>query len=316
MNNGVPRQGQQPLRAVARIIDEWSYDIAQKWFAFFGGDTKLAAICLFTELANTEYILADAALAARYRKCFVPPADCRPVPLASIAQALNLDAETVRRKIVELKARGLAITDDRGVIINMDYLADNALRDEYENLSVRLNTLIEDLDRLIINNGYDAAPLADLAAALAIDHTVINAYSNLVAILIGKYMSRTLVEGSLIFGADRDSAAVYFTIYVENKRQITHDPVLSKAYAWLDSPTPREERRPVSGSFIARRVGLPPETVRRKINRMIAMGIIERTTRGLLVIPMPGVMNMHAMRSYHQIIALLKSVQLIAAHAA
>ncbi|MFZ4380733.1 MAG: hypothetical protein ACOYO0_02055 [Sandarakinorhabdus sp.] len=310
------RQGQQPLRAVARIIDEWAYDIAQKWFAFFGGDTKLAAICLFTELANTEYVLADAALAARYRSRFVAPEDCRPVPLASIAQALNLDAETVRRKIVELKARGLAITDERGVIINLDYLTDNALRDEYENLSSRLNKLIADLDRLIINNGYDPEPLADLAAELAIDHAAIDGCSNLVAILIGKYMSRTLVEGSLIFGADRDSAAVYFTIYVENKRQITHDPVLSKAYAWLDSPTPREERWPVSASFVARKVGLPAETVRRKINRMIAIGIIERTTRGLLAIPMPGVMDLHATRAWHQIIALLKSVQRITSLAA
>lgn len=316
MDQTTSRQGQLPLRAFVRIVDEWAYDTAQKWFAFFDGDNKLAVICLFTELANTEYILADPALAARYSNRFVPPEVRRPVPIASIALALGFNAETARRKIAELEARGLAFTDQRGVIINLDYLANNALRDEFENLSIRLNTLIDDLNRLIVNNGYDPAPLADLAAHLAIDHASIDACRNLVFILVGKYMSNSLVESALIFGANRDNAVVYFTIYVENKRLITHDPVLSKTYAWLDRPTPFEERRPVSASYIARRIEMPRETVRRKVNRMIAMGVVERNARGLIVIPMSGVMDAHAGRTYHQIIALLKSVRRIAAYAA
>jgi DeoR/GlpR family transcriptional regulator of sugar metabolism len=300
-----------PLRAIARIIDQWAYDIAQKWFAFFKGDTKLAAICLFTQLANSEYILAEPALAARYRSQFVAPADCRPVPVASIAQALNIDAETTRRKITRLKALGLCSTNDRGVIIQLDYLQDSALRHEYENLSVKLATLIGDMRTIILGNGYPPEPLADLARHLDIDTPRIGTCNTLVAIIIAKYLARTLLEGSFIFGSDRDTAAIYFSIYVENERPITHDLQQSKTWGWLNTPVPKAVRRPVSSNFVARQIGLPAETVRRKINGLIGMGLLERTGKGVQVISMPGMVDMHAMREYNHLLNMLKSIKTV-----
>lgn len=310
----VPSDERLPLRAIARIIDEWAYDIAQKWFDFFGGDARLEAICLFTQLANTEYILADPVLAARYRAQFVAPLDCRPVLVASIALALGIDAETTRRKLYRLKALGLCSVDDRGVIIQLDFLHDHGLRRDYENLAFRLGVLIGDLRALILDNGYDPASLAELAGHLDIDLARINASNNLVAIIIAKYLARTVQESSFIFGSDHDAAVIYFCLYVENKRLITRDPVLSKSWAWLDTPAPAAARQPVSSNHIARKLSMSPETVRRRVNRLIAMGLIERTGRGLLINSMPGVMEMHATREYHHLLNMLKSVKQIEMH--
>ena len=299
------------MRAIARIIDQWAYDIAKKWFAFFEGDTKLSAICLLTQLGNSEHILADPVLAARYRRQFVAAEDCRPVAVASIAQALQIDTETARRKIGELKARGLCKIDERGVILQLDYLGDSALRHEYENLSPMLSALITDLQTIIVENGYAPTAVADLKSHLSIELSIIDTSNHLIAIIIGKYLARTLQESSFIFGSDRDTAAIYFAIYVENKRLITHDPVLSKSYAWLETPSPQAAKRPVSGNFISRQIGIPPETVRRKVNGLISRGLIERTSKGLLVVSIPGIMNLHAVREYTHLLNMFKSVKRI-----
>lgn len=91
-----------PLCAIGRIVDAWSLDIICNLLRFFGGDTRLTEIGLFIRIANTEHLLDNAGLAARYRRKMVPLADCRPVKIAAIAEALGFDIQTVRRKITVL----------------------------------------------------------------------------------------------------------------------------------------------------------------------------------------------------------------------
>ena len=306
---GATTGGGLPLRAIVRVVDQWVYELTRKWFSYFDGDTRLSAICLFTHLANTEYILADPVLSARFRDSHVVREHCRPVRVASIALALNIDAETTRRKIGLLTRRGLATADACGVIVHMDDLKTGDIRHEYENLSARLTGLVADLRRLVLDHPDDAGAMAPLAGLLEIDPAWATGNFNLISIVIAKFISRTLVEGSLIFKSDRDMAATLFSIHVENKRPITSDRALSRTYAWLETPTPQAEKRPVSGNFVARQIGLPAQTVRRKVKRLEMLGIVQRTSRGLLVVNMPMVRNAQATVVYNHLVNMLKSIK-------
>jgi DNA-binding Lrp family transcriptional regulator len=298
-----------PLRAIARIVDIWSLDIVNDWYRFFGGDTRKAEICLFIRLANTEYLLDDAVMAARYRNTAVSPADCRPIKIAAIAETLGFDYETVRRKIALLQADGHCLVDDRGVILQLPEEGSPAFIAHPGGLPARLETLVDRLRSLVIENGYDAAAVAELRAALNLDFTRVADADTLVTIIVGQSMARTLFASTTLFGADRDSAAVYLTIYVESERVLAHDPQLSRADGWIDSEMVVGAYQPVTLRGIARCIGLPTETVRRKVNRLVDKQLIKRVPLGLLRVRTPALAQIHAPRVYHHLLTMLAQVE-------
>lgn len=68
-----------------------------------------------------------------------------------------------------------------------------------------------------------------------------------------------------------------------NARAITYDPEQAWAYADMDAPPPDEARHPISVRALALAVGMPFETVRRHVNRMVRDGGLERRDGGVLV---------------------------------
>ena len=54
-------------------------------------------------------------------------------------------------------------------------------------------------------------------------------------------------------------------------------------YAGIDQPPPDEVRRPVSVSAIARSLGVPYETLRRQVRRLIEAGVCLRVDGGLII---------------------------------
>ncbi|HEY9218663.1 MAG TPA: hypothetical protein VIO94_11475 [Phenylobacterium sp.] len=68
-----------------------------------------------------------------------------------------------------------------------------------------------------------------------------------------------------------------------NVSPILRDPALQRAYASLDAPPPEHLRRPISVNAVAGSLGLPFETVRRRIGILSAAGACTVTARGVVV---------------------------------
>ena len=71
-----------------------------------------------------------------------------------------------------------------------------------------------------------------------------------------------------------------------NVRQIVADPELQLRYAFAATMPPDDVRKPISAAALSRALGLPLETVRRRVARLAGLGLLVGTARGLIV---PGV---------------------------
>jgi len=305
----VPDQG-PPLRAIARITDAWSFDIVHEWFGLFGGDTRMAEVWLFARSANTRHLLEDPVLAERYRRGVVAPADYRPVKIRTIANALGFNFEAVRRKVAMLRAAGVCLFDDRGVIVLLP-AGVSALASQTDGLSARLLTLIARLRTLILENGYDDVAITELRAALDHDFGRIVDAGTPGFFTVSRYLASTLLSGAMLFGADRDSAAIYFTIYVVSERALGHDPQRSRADGWIESEPLAGAVEPVSIRNVARQIGLPAESVRRKITRLVDKGQVAQVAGGVVLQRTPDVIPVHARRVYANLLATLAAVRQI-----
>ena len=98
---------------------------------------------------------------------------------------------------------------------------------------------------------------------------------------IGEFVLRWAEISGPKFGGDLTTAIVYTAVVQANVREIWNDPVLNRQYA--DTPPPDALRRPISISAIAASLGLPRETVRRHIGKMLKEGSIVKRDGGVIV---------------------------------
>jgi DNA-binding Lrp family transcriptional regulator len=78
-------------------------------------------------------------------------------------------------------------------------------------------------------------------------------------------------------------ALLVAAIIEANVARLNGQPALQSAYALLDNAPPDELRRPVSINALAASLGIPFETVRRHVNRLISQGFIATAPGGIYV---------------------------------
>ena len=88
----------------------------------------------------------------------------------------------------------------------------------------------------------------------------------------------TLVEGEFLLGL------LLMTIIDANSRHLD-DPSCGERYQALDDVPPDAVRRPISVMALSQSVGLPYETTRRYVGRLIRLGLCQRVDRGGLIVP-------------------------------
>jgi DNA-binding MarR family transcriptional regulator len=98
--------------------------------------------------------------------------------------------------------------------------------------------------------------------------------------LILRFIKTRLLEGAKLFGDDLTATLVFVAITRANVDHVDEERALFERWSDLDAPPPDEIRRPASGYMAAQWLGLSRETVRRKLNSLIAMGMIERVEDG------------------------------------
>jgi hypothetical protein len=82
-------------------------------------------------------------------------------------------------------------------------------------------------------------------------------------------------------GRDFTDALIVAALLQSNAAAVSGNPELQRRYACFADPVPNNLRRPISVNAIACSLGLPFETVRRRVKRLVADGCCEATAQGV-----------------------------------
>ncbi|MFN4177355.1 hypothetical protein [Phenylobacterium sp.] len=219
-----------------------------------------ALISVTVTQANVEMLMRDLDLQRTYATCNAPPPDelRRPISINAVAQSLQLPFETVRRRIARLSLFGAYRSTREGVYVPELLLKApghrKALRSAYDRLSALYGRLLAMGELTEID---DFGPRWEGDPPL-----------RAVGRISSEYLLR-FVEP--IIGELGD--AVNATVWLEILRSNTE---AGNGVGWEEV-----ERRPVGISQVARRVGLPVQTVRRRVEALVAAGACARAGRGV-----------------------------------
>ena len=102
--------------------------------------------------------------------------------------------------------------------------------------------------------------------------------------LMLELVTRYMRNAAQVFGDDYDAAIIFLAVAEANGRASRHDVSLNERIPDLGAPLPPEDVRPMSRQAIAESLGLPRETVRRKIAALVAQGFLEEDPRGGVIL--------------------------------
>lgn len=234
-----------------------------------GGDVIGPLISWAIVEANMAVVNQDPELSHRYAALDAPPPDelRRPVSVNAIASSLRLPYETVRRRVVAMTAGGRCVTTPKGVYVPSAALSGP----DYEALAIaryeRLQGFYRELQALSALGGLNLSPPCAPRHAAAPIRAANRA--------ISEYILRVADELMLRWG---DPLPGLVLMEMTRANVDLTDP----KHLTLDAPIPDELRAPISTLALARRMGLPAETVRRHVAKLEAAGFCRRAPGGRL----------------------------------
>lgn len=97
--------------------------------------------------------------------------------------------------------------------------------------------------------------------------------------LAGRLLLDQITVARLTF--DLVDALIVVAITQANVEPVSRDVVLQRRYATFDQSPPNELRRPISVNAVAHSLGMPFETVRRRLVKMSRLGVFKTTKQGI-----------------------------------
>lgn len=228
-----------------------------------------------------------------------PPA-ARAVSVQSLARSLNTPAETMRRCVARLIALGwVERVGSKGVVISERERAGGSvaaligeIRNEFWILLSDLKALGFDFDLMdqAIEPGEaeeDATDVGQVVGSLPRSFAS-SSYPNADAIdrAILEFGLRIVEDGAVALRHDYILACVISAIIAANSSAYTYDREVAWLYGTEGSAPPEALRRAVTLAEIAQTIGLPYETTRRYVNKLVKLGLCVRDKRKLLLVPM------------------------------
>lgn len=193
-----------------------------------------------------------------------------PISVYALARRLGLPYETTRRHVGALTRAGLCHKTPQGLvappldagrsarIVEETWTATEALLDDLARLGLQLPR----------SNRRQAQQLKRRVARLSIEYFLAGLEK---------------IEGAL--GADTVNAVLFLTINRLNLAPLFEDPELALRQSATGGVAPDDLRRPVTTYALARTVGLPYETTRRHVARLVDGGWCERAAGNALIVP-------------------------------
>jgi predicted transcriptional regulator len=263
------------IRVAARLANAFALDLVK--LGGFGRDVIDGLLMVAISQANVAQITRNPDLQRTFATLDQPPPDDmrRPVSVSAIANSLRLPFETVRRRIAALVELGVIQTAPRGVIIPAAPLNSPFYRMGAEanyslvrNLYFRLRGigLLEDLPR---PNGpaFDPdSPPVRLVIRLSSDYLL------RLAEPVTQYMG-DLVTGLLLMD-----------IIHANTEHLPDSEGGREEGSWSpEAFVPDGLRKPIRAATLSERLGIPQETVRRHLQRLLDADRCERREDGYVV---------------------------------
>ena len=98
-----------------------------------------------------------------------------------------------------------------------------------------------------------------------------------------EYMLRSIDLMTRVVGGDLVKGLIFIAVVQANTQHIIADEAMSQAYSEAGDRVPDEARRPVSVHALSVSLGIPYETTRRYVNKLLSDGYCVRVRRGLIV---------------------------------
>ncbi|THD79364.1 MAG: ArsR family transcriptional regulator [Phenylobacterium sp.] len=218
--------------------------------------------------ANIALINQDPELQRRYASLDQSPPDelRRPVSVSAVAASLRLPYETVRRRVARLAENGACTLTPRGVMVPSAILDGPFYRvialARYERLK-RFYFDVKALGAL--------ATLAMPADPPTFDDVPVRSVNR----AISEYMLR-VIDGTMRRIGDPLTGLILLEMARANAEHLPDDDMQ------IEGPTPDLGRRPVRTLVLAKRLGLPSETVRRHVARLEKGGFCRQVDGGRL----------------------------------
>nr|QMS48171.1 hypothetical protein WG33_0370 [uncultured bacterium] len=98
-----------------------------------------------------------------------------------------------------------------------------------------------------------------------------------------EYMLRSIDLMTNVVGGDLVKGLIFVAVVQANTQHIVSDDTMSQTYSEAEDKVPDGARRPVSVHALSVSLGIPYETTRRYVNKLLAEGYCTRVRRGLVV---------------------------------
>lgn len=262
------------LRIVARLANGFVLDMVRR--AALGTDVQDTVLLAAISQGNLGAITCDPELQRRFATLKTPIDDTlrRPISISAVAGSLRMPFETARRRITRLAEFGVVEVSGRGVIVTSGPLASTV----YDAAAQANYDLVRRLHERMVALGLDPpAPPSGFGFSPA------NPPVRLVARLSLDYALR-VVEPIATHLGDLVAGMILMGLIDANTQHLPADPAADAALDLSPEGFPADHlRRPIRLTDLARTLGLPVETARRKMARLVARGLCIRLTDGYIV---------------------------------
>ncbi len=280
LNGALDAPSAPPQRVVTRIVLEFFVDILAAAARACEGDLKSMLVLLAIDHANTEHLLVGPMGARNALLAHPDDSQRRPITVHALSQSMRIPPETGRRYTQALMRRGFCVrVDERGLIVPNRIMALPQFAAFEETKHTAFMALLRSLDAV----GFDPLAPGVREACRSPRPTLDPATARrAMSVLVTGYVLRAVIDAVDLHGADFLHTVLYATVITMNVPHITHDRKLAWRYADANSGPPDDMRRPVTVRAAAERLGLPYETTRQNLMRMIEHGDLARVPGGLI----------------------------------
>jgi Mn-dependent DtxR family transcriptional regulator len=263
------------MRVAARLANGFALDLVR--LTGYGRDVIDGLLLAAISQANVAQVTRSPELQRRYATLDQPPPDemRRPVSVSAIANSLKLPFETARRRIKALADTGLIVSTPRGVVIPTAPMNSEG----YRALAAAHVALLRTLYRRLCGIGLlDDLPRPDTSAWQPDNPPV-----RLIVRLSSDYLLR-LAEPINSYMGDLISGVLLMDVIQANTEHLGDTVGGVDDESWrAEGFVPDDLRRPVRVTSLSARLGIPNETVRRRLAQLVARDLCERKGDGFIV---------------------------------
>jgi DNA-binding Lrp family transcriptional regulator len=266
--------------SVARVVARFSGEYVLRAFQLLidmHGDIRAGLIAQAIQAANTAHLDArtEEGRRAGDPEGVIPDSLRRPVGIARLADSTGLPFESTRRIVQRLVDSGVCVRVKGGVMV-----------------PAAVVRRPEMMRAVIANAGYVRRLVRDLRAVGLVQNVsqpwedpaeeTDPALARIIARLSAAYLLRALQLLAETSG-DIRAGIIAQTIVTANTAHLDARDGEGMRYAGLAETTPDALRKPISIARLAGSLGLPYETMRGQVRRMIEAGLCARVDGGLIV---------------------------------